>query len=106
MYSNTTKHIIILELTLPTEENIFQRHADIEHKYVKLFDDIKMNQWTGQVLGIEVGSRGYGAKSLEYALQKLGLKQNATQKLRKAVSLICLRCSYAIYLLRGNEISS
>ena len=104
LYSSTTKQSIILELTVPTEENIFQQHADKEHKYAKLLDDIKMSQWTGQVFSVKVGSRGYVAKSLGYALQKLGLEQIAIQKQRKAVSLICLRSSHAIYLSRGNEI--
>ena len=63
-----------------------------------------MSQWTGNVFAIEVGSRGYVAKSLGYALRELGLKQSSIQKLRKSVSLICLRCSYAIYLSRKNEI--
>ena len=63
-----------------------------------------MNQWTDQFFGVEVGSRGYVAKSLLYALQKLGLRQGTIQKLRKSVSLTCLRCSYAVYLSRKNVI--
>ena len=63
-----------------------------------------MNKWTGHIFGVEVGSRGYVAKSLGYALQKLGLKQNNIGKLKKEVSLICIRCSYLIYLSRKNEI--
>ena len=104
VYSNNTRQIIILELTVPTEENIFQRHSDKESKYSKLLDDVKMSQWTGHVFAVEVGSRGYVAKSLGYALQRLGLKQSIIQKLKRSVSLICLRCSYAVYLSRRNEI--
>ena len=66
--------------------------------------DININQWTGHVFGIEIGSRGYVAKSFGFALQKLGLKQDAITKLRKAVSLICRRCLYLIYLSRKNGI--
>ena len=69
-----------------------------------MLDDININQWTGHVFGIEIGSRGYVAKSFGFALQKLGLKQDAITKLRKAVSLICIRCSYLIYPSRKNEI--
>ena len=71
-----------------------------------MLNDININQWTGHVFGIEIGSRGYVAKSFGFALQKLGLKQDAITKLRKAVSLICIRCSYLIYLSRKNEIWS
>ena len=94
----------ILELTVPAEDNIIQRHTDKESKYAKLLYDINLKQWTGHVFGIEIGSRGYVAKSIGFALQKLGLKQDAITKLRKAVSPICIRCSYFIYLSRKNEI--
>ena len=104
IYSNATKQIFILELTVPAEDNIVQRHLDKENKYVKLLDDININHWTGHIFGLEIGSRGYVAKSFGFALQKLGFKQNIIGKLRKAVSLICLRCSYTIYLSRKNEI--
>ena len=104
IYSNGTKQIFILELTVPAEDNITQRHLDKENKYAKLLDDININQWTGKIFGIEVGSRGYVAKSFSFALQTLGVKQDIVRKLRKAVSLICLRCSYSIFLSRKNEI--
>ena len=104
IFSDTTRQVFILELTVPSEDNIVQRHTDKENKYAKLLDDIKMNQWTGHVFGVEVGSRGYVAKSFGFALQKLGLKQDAIRKLRKAISLICMRCSYSIYLSRKNEV--
>ena len=104
IYSNATKQVFILELTVPAEDNIIQRHTDKESKYAKLLDDININQWTGHVVGIEIGSRGYVAKSFGFALQKLGLKQDAITKLRKAISLIYIRCSYLIYLSRKNEI--
>ena len=98
IYSYATKQVFILELTVPAEDNIIQRHTDKERKYAKLLDDININQWTGHVFGIEIGSRGYVAKSFGFALQKLGLKQHAITKLRNAVSLICIRSLYLIYL--------
>ena len=104
IYSDSTKQIFILELTVPAEDNVIQRHLDKENKYARLLDDMNINQWTGKVFGIEVGSRGYVAKSFSFALKTLGVKQNIVGKLRKAVSLICLRCSYSIFLSRKNEI--
>ena len=103
IYSNDARQIILLELTVPAEDNIVQRHLDKENKYAKLLDDISMNQWRGQVYGIEIGSRGYVAKSLGYALRKLGLTQSAIRNVIKDASLICLRSSYSIYLSRKNE---
>ena len=67
IHSNITKQVILIELTVPTEDNIIDWHARKEEKYAKLVDDISMNKWTGHVYGIEVGSRGYVAKSVIFA---------------------------------------
>ena len=98
IYSDATKQVIIIELTVPAEDNIVQQHTDKEFKYSNLCDDINLNKWTGQIFAVEVGSRGYITKSFGYSLNKLGLKLNAIGWLKKAVSLTCLRSSYSIYL--------
>ena len=55
IYSNATKQVFILELTVPAEDNIIQRHTDKERKCAKLLNDINTNQWPGHVFGIEIG---------------------------------------------------
>ena len=86
-----------MELTVPTEDNIIDWHTKKEEKYSKLLDDIVVNKWKGHVYGIEVGSRGYMAKSVIFALKKLGLENSSIKKIRRDVSLVCLRSSYLIY---------
>ena len=86
------------------EDNTVQRHIDKENKYAKLLDDLNINQWASQIFSLEVGSRGYVAKSFYFALRKLGLGQEVVRRLRWAVSLMCMRCSYSIYLSRRIEI--
>ena len=92
IYSNTTKQVFILELTVPIENNIVQHHIDKENKYAKLLDDLNINQWTGQIFGLEV-------RSWRYVLE-----QEVVWRLRRAVSLKCMRCSYSIYLSRKTDI--
>ena len=104
IFSNSTRQVILIELTVPAEDNITQRHSDKEDKYAKLVDDIGMNHWKGHIFAVEVGSRGYVAKSFSYALRKLGMAQEAIKKVTRSVGLICLRDSYSIYLSRKNEI--
>ena len=104
IYSNATKQVFILELTAPMADNIIQRHIDKENKYAKLLDDLNINQWTGQIFGLEAGSRGYVAKSFCFSLRKLGLGQEVIRRLRRAVFLMCMRCSYSIQLSRKTEI--
>ena len=71
IYSSATKQVFILELTVPAKDNIIQRHTDKESYYAKLLDDVNINQWTGHVFVIEIGSRGYVAKSFGFARQKM-----------------------------------
>ena len=88
----------MLELTVPVEDNIVQCHIDKENKYAKLLDDLNINQWIGQLFGLEVGSRRYVAKSFCFALWKLGLGQEVVLRLRRAVSLMCMR----FFFMNGN----
>ena len=80
MYSNETRQIVLLELTIPAEDNIVQRHSDKEFKYAKLVDDIELNHWKGYVFAVEIGSRGYVAKSFGYAMRRLGALQRQVSK--------------------------
>ena len=102
IYSNTTRQVILIELTVPTEDNIIDWHVKKEEKYSKLLDDIGINKWNGHIFGIEVGSRGYVAKSVVSTLKKLGLEQSFIKNVKNSISLICLRSSYVIYLSRKN----
>ena len=86
------------------EDNIVPRHIDKKINMQKLPDDMNINQWTGQIFAIEDGSRRYVAKSFCFTLRKLGLGQEVVRGLRRAVSLMCMRCSYSIYLSRKTEI--
>ena len=86
------------------EDNIVQCHIDKENKHAKLLDDLNINQWTGQIFGLEVGSREYVAKSFCFALQKLGLGQEVVRRLRRAISLMSMRCCYSINLSWKTEI--
>ena len=104
IYSNLTRQVILIELTVPIEDNILQRHRDKESKYNKLIDDIKINQWNAYIFAVEVGSRGYIAKSLLAAFSRLGMSKSEKKKITKDISQVCVRSSYTIYLSRKNNI--
>ena len=104
IYSNTTKQVFIVELTVPMEDNIVQHHIDKENKYAKLLDDLNINQWMSHIFGLEVGSRRYVAKSFSFVLRKLGLGQEVERRRKRAVCLMCMSCSYSVYLSRKTEI--
>ena len=95
---------MLLQLTVPAEDNIVQRHSDKEFKYARLVDDIELNHWKGHIFAVEIGSRGYVAKSFGYAMRKLGAVQCQVKKFTLELNQICLRSSYTIYLCRRNNV--
>ena len=97
-----TSTVMLLELKVPMEDNIIQRHIDKETGCNKLLDDIKMNQWNAYIFAVEVGSRLYIAKSL--AAFQNWVYVTAKKKAAEDISPVCIRSSYTVSLSRKNSI--
>lgn len=105
IYSNSKKVVIMLELTVPAEENIQRRHAQKIDKYErKLLDACHLNGWKTHLFAVEIGSKGYVDFSMERALKSLGLPAKQARKACKMMSNTTLRCSYTIYMSRKNKL--
>ena len=91
---------ILVELTSPSEENIQQRNSDKRKKYEELIEGCRANGWKAHLFCVEVGARGFVADSFFGAMRKLGLKNSEVKGMKRKVSNIALRCSYAIYIQR------
>ena len=68
LFSIATKHAILIELTCPCEENMSDRHKTKVEKYTCLCEEIINNGWKLIFFAVEVGARGYCAKSLSWML--------------------------------------
>ena len=64
LYSNTSKRVIMIELTCPCEENMESWHSAKLSKYSSLFNVIQSNGWTADLYAIEVGARGFCSSTL------------------------------------------
>ena len=73
IFSNRTRKIIMWELTVPWEENAEEPHERKKLKYYELVELCKNNGWKAKCTLIEVGSRGFVARSLCKALSDIGL---------------------------------
>jgi len=98
IYSVKAKHVIMIELTCPAEENFDQAHLRKVARYVELQDLISQSGWTSKLTTIEVGVRGLVAHSVRRVLLALGLSSTMVRKIGRALSLVVARCSYAIWL--------
>ena len=105
IYSNTTRNVIIIELTSPAEENIEKWRSIKTSKYEKLAENIReAGTWKPTVFTIEVGARGYVAKQTNYVWRKLGIAQKDSHQLTERISRVAMRCSHFLWICRNTKI--
>ena len=98
IWSSRTKVVILVELTCPAEEGIQNATNRKMKRYIDIQLLIRENGWTPHLFTIEVGVRGFVAKSTIRLLRSLGLSNNTTSKCAKDLSVIAAKCSHAIYV--------
>ena len=86
--SDTVKHVIIVELTAPSEENMEEAFKGKKLQYENLRMHCEDKGWACQVMPIEVGCHGFIGRTTTSNLTRLGLtnraRQRATQQLQTA----------------------
>ena len=93
--SRSKKIFIVLELSVPMEENIENRHQEKLKKYSKLV----CPGWEVFLLIFEIGCRGFVVS----LVRKLGFTPPETRKLRDNLQLVARRCSYIVWINRFNK---
>ena len=103
LYSNNKKHVILIELTSPAEENMESWRETKRTKYEKLADNIReSSKWTVHVFTMEVGARGFVGKAVVSSGLRLGLDFKSANAMVKELSRLAIRCSHFIWLNRNN----
>jgi hypothetical protein len=101
LWSATTKTLILIELTVPYEDNIADADFRKKAKYQDLVDACRNEQWDVYFQTIEIGVRGFVAGSFRKCLKLLGINNSTIARATSKVSKTALRCSYALYLARN-----
>ena len=102
IWSETTKTVVIMELTVPSEDNVADAAFRKTSKYQDLIASCTLNGWKVRFHTIEVGCRGFVAFSFRTCLRLLGCTNPTIKLASSRVSKTALRCSYALYLARDN----
>ena len=88
IWSDTVKRIIVVELTVPWEENMDEAFERKKLRYKNLRMECEDKGWACQVMPIEVGCRGFIGRTTTSYLTRLGLtnraRRRATQQLQTA----------------------
>lgn len=104
IWSNSLKMVLLIELTCPADEHIAAANIRKAARYLSLGARIEFNKkWSCKIIPIEVGARGFVARSLNYFLRNIGFTPNTSSALCKTVSLTVARCSLHIWYQRHNK---
>ena len=103
IYSILKKTVILIELTIPCEENFEDRHFDKIARYEALCVSIRENGWR-HLFAIEVGARGYCAYNVRSCFRRLGLNTKETKVTLSELTSTAIQCSFIIWLNRDNKI--
>jgi hypothetical protein len=104
LYSSSSRTVILGELTCPAEEGIDQAKIRKQARYAPLAEALMelKHPWAAHVLTLEVGARGFVARSTFTFLRKIGFTPPEARLACRQASEVVARCSYAI-CLRSNE---
>ena len=105
MYSNSLRVVIFGELTCPAEEGIAAASLYKQSRYADTADALRglKHPWTVHVFTLEVGARGFVARSTYAFLRKIGFTATAARITCCQASEVAARCSYAIYLRHSEK---
>ena len=103
LYSNAARTVIFGELTCPAEEGIKEASIFKQARYTPLSEEIRARNWTVHNLTIEVGARGFVARTTLKFLRKIGLSPLEAKLACQQLSEVAARCSYSIYLRHGEK---
>ena len=83
MTSESTKRMVIIELTVPFETNMSGSHEYKKGKYEELVSLVHRKGFKAHLLAVEVSARGFAGASAYTLLQRIGLgKQRRARYLR------------------------
>ena len=104
IWSQSSRMILLIELTVPAEENILAAHIRKTARYEQLAFLAKLiNSWDSKIITIEVGARGFVAKSMNSFLRSIGFSNYEASSTCKDISMIVARCSHNIFLYRNEK---
>ena len=103
LWSVMSRVVVLIELTCPAEEGMAAAQLRKETKYSELLDNINAtNVWKASLWTLEIGARGLVGLSSHKTFVRLGFTSSQAKALCKRLSLVAVRCSYAIYQAHNN----
>ena len=100
LWSAEDKKIIIIELTVPWEEGCNEAHERKSSKYWELKEACQVRGWKTWLFPVEVGCRGFPARSVWALLKAIGLRGNTRKRAVRSLGEEAEKASSWIWHLR------
>ncbi|XP_041920594.1 uncharacterized protein LOC121684601 [Alosa sapidissima] len=100
--SDSTKQLIILELTVPWEERMEEANERKRAKYQELVEECRSQGWRTYCEPLEVGCRGFAGRSLCKVLTMLGLTGEAKRKAIRSATEAAERATRWLWIKRAD----
>ena len=97
------KKCVVIELTVPAEENLAQANNRKKCKYADLIHECQEAGWDVRYFPVEVGSRGFTNQTLRACFKYLDLSNKEIRLAIDEISKTALRATYTIWLARSNK---
>lgn len=86
LWSEKCKKVLLIELTVPWEENIAFAHERKLKRYDELATQCNDRGWNCEVFAVEVGCRGFTGRSTTRFLERIGLRGKQLRMALKAIT--------------------
>ena len=103
LWSTKDQKIILVELTVPWEEGCEVAHERKALKYQPLIQDCRDKGWQAWLFPVEVGCRGFPAKSAWRLMSALGVDERSKKQAARRMGEEAERASCWIWSKREEE---
>ena len=104
--SDSTKQLIILELTVPWEERMDEANERKRAKYQELVEECRRQGWKTRCEPLEVGCRGFAGRSLCRMFTQLGLVGEAKWKAIRSATEAAEKATRWLWIKRAEPWAS
>ena len=103
IYSPSMKVGVVIELTVPAEENMTQANLRKKCKYEDLIKEGQEAGWQLVYFPVEVGARGFTGQTMRTCFRFLTMTNKEIKVALDSVSKVALRATYTLWLSRNNK---
>lgn len=100
LWSPSLKKVFIIELTVPWEDAVDEAYERKHLRYAELAAEAQQRGWNAEVRPVEVGCRGFVARSTTRLFADLGIRGQSQRSAIKAASEAAERSSQWLFMRR------